>query len=309
MKETIDNLFVSQLEKWTLAGRNYAALRQVKLKEIEVDNAKLSIQFNPGRIVSSSAKVDKESLAARPCFLCQENLPKEQEGVMLLPQFLLLVNPFPILRKHFTIVNTLHTPQRLLPYLADLLQITQKLGEAYTVFYNGPKCGASAPDHMHFQAGLTKQFPIWNFVGSNSTALLYEKDNVRIKVFESYVNAIVIEADTEKRLVIILEQILAFFATLQPNEEEPLLNLLARYDKTWQVVLFPRDKHRPWQYFAEDDTQILLSPASVDFGGLLAVPREKDFERIDADLLGDIFSQLRLNTKDFESLKSKIRKL
>ncbi len=310
MKNVIDKLFASQLDVWELAGKNFEALRDVKLKNIKMpDVEEVVLQFNPARIISSSAKVDSKSLAERPCFLCEKNRPKEQEGVVLAEDFLLLVNPFPILQKHFTIVNVAHTPQRILPYISQMLTISQQLGKEYTLFYNGAKCGASAPDHMHFQAGCSVQFPIWKILEEKNLETLLEKEGVSVKAFESYVKGIVIEGKDCGNVEKFMKQILAVFATLQPQEDEPMLNILAKYEDAWQIILFPRAKHRPKQYFAEGDEQLLLSPASVDFGGLLAVPRKADFDRIDALLLTDIFNQLCLSKADFRQLKEKIKAL
>lgn len=305
----IDNLFQSQLREWELAKQNYKALQKVLLRKIQIEKATVYLQFNPGRIISSSAKVDKKSLEKRPCFLCKKNLPAEQEGISLSDNFMLLVNPFPILQKHFTIVNKLHTPQRLLPYLEDLLKISRQLGKEYTVFYNGAKCGASAPDHMHFQAGVSMQFPIWEIYKSLKMETIYSKKDVTVKAFESYVRGLLVEAEEIELLTEIIPEITRLLHILQPQEDEPMLNLLVKYAAGWKVILFPREKHRPSQYFEKGNAQLLLSPASVDFGGLLAVPRKEDYNRLDKILLKDIFEQLSLNKTNFLLLKEKISKL
>lgn len=311
MKDMINKLFASQLADWELAGKNFEALQYVDFKQVKMaDGEELILQFNPARIVSSSAKVDKKSLANRACFLCAENRPAEQEGIAFGDDFLLLVNPFPILRKHFTIVNTKHTPQEILPYISQMLEISAQMGEEYTLFYNGAKCGASAPDHMHFQAGISAQFPIWNLLENKKMEMLVERGNVQIKAFSLYANGILLESESAEEITQMTKQIIAELAKLQPQEAEPMLNVLAKYENsTWKIVFFPRDKHRPNQYFEEGEKQLMLSPASVDFGGLLAVPRKEDFERIDMELLEDVFAQLRLNDKDFNELKTQIKQL
>ncbi|PVX50765.1 uncharacterized protein DUF4922 [Balneicella halophila] len=309
MNKDINELFDSQLEDWSLAKQNYATLKKVTLKEIQVDGATLTLQFNPARIISSSAKVDKKTLAERPCFLCHKNLPEKQRGIDLSENFALLVNPFPILRKHFTIVNRKHIPQRLLPFIEDMLKISTQLSKEYTVFYNGPKCGASAPDHMHFQAGLSEQFPIWSILERVQAEVVYQKEFIKLEAFEGYVNAFILKGTAKKQLINLLINILNAFSDFQTDEDEPMLNVLAKYDGEWQIILFPREKHRPSQYFEEGDKQVLLSPASVDFGGLLAVPRKEDFKKINESLLSDIFEQLTLNTEDFKKLKEELRTL
>lgn len=309
MNKEAEELFYAQIEEWELASKNYKALDKVAQKEVQLEEAKLTLQYNPGRIISSSAKVDKATLAQRPCFLCDKNRPVEQRGVKLSGNFTLLVNPFPILRKHFTIINNEHIPQRLLPYLKDLLRISKDLTEEYSLFYNGAKCGASAPDHMHFQAGLSVQFPIWNLLEEISMHTLYEVEKVTVKSFESYVIGIYVEGNDAATIIETIAKVVESFSALHPNEEEPMINLLAKFNEKWEIIIFPREKHRSSQYFEEGEKQILLSPASVDFGGLIAVPRKEDFNRLDAALLKDIFKQLCLNTRHFNELKEKIRAL
>lgn len=309
MQEIINKLFKEQLEEWGLAAKNYKDLETVRFRYLRLGESELGLQFNPGRIQSSSAKVDSKTLAERPCFLCKKNLPKEQEGLLLSEDFTLLLNPFPILRKHFTIVNNRHVSQRIAPYFKDLLDISAKLGEVYTLFYNGPKCGASAPDHMHFQAGLSEQFPIWSNLDADSLEFLCASEEAQVKAFDEYVCGWLIEGTNKVKITEVFEKIIAEFALLQVDEPEPMMNILTKYDDKWSVVIFPRRKHRPTQYFQEGDAQILLSPASVDFGGLLAVPLKKDFERIDTNLLMDIFEQLALDKKAFEQVNKQIRTL
>lgn len=309
MKTLIDDLFHSQERVWRLAAKNYKDLERVALRKIHLGKTTLVLQFNPGRIVSSSAKVDAKSLAERPCFLCKDNLPAVQEGISLSDGFILLVNPFPILRKHFTLVNTQHTPQRFLPYFLDFLKISEQLGREYTVFYNGPKCGASAPDHMHFQAGLSVQFPIWENLNCMDLQTLYTEDFTTIQAFEGYVKGILLESVHAESLTVLITRIIDILSDMQPQEEEPMLNVLVKYENGWKVVLFPRQKHRPSQYYEEGKKQLLLSPASVDFGGLLAIPRKEDFECMDAALLTNVFEQLCLQKVLFQELITKIREL
>lgn len=307
-RNNLEEFFYQQLIDWQLAKVNFEMLSKVETRIVQVDDLEVYLQFNPNRIVSSSAKIDTKSLAERPCFLCQKNLPPEQRGVVLNKNFTLLVNPFPILRKHFTIVNNAHIPQRIERYFCELLEMTRQLGSEYTFFYNGPKCGASAPDHMHFQAGNTEQFPVWDWLERMTLRELFTDDGCGIYSFESHVNGLLVRGEGEGAMIKALEGVMKAFATLQ-RDEEPMINLLSTFNDEWRVIIFPRQKHRPYQYFEEGDKQLLLSPASVDFGGLLAVARAEDFERIDGQLLKDIFSQLRLNGALFKQLEQKISQL
>ncbi len=307
MKNTIDKFFASQLREWDFARKNYDVLKTVKKRTVTLHNLPFTLQFNPARILSTTAKIDKASLAARPCFLCDNNLHKEQSEIALSEHFKLLINPFPILRQHFTIVNAKHTPQKVTPYLLELLEISENLGNTYTVFYNGAKAGASAPDHMHFQAGLTEQFMIWEKLKGIPKEELFSTENLKLKAFDCYAKTLLMEGKDKRELLRKTEQIIGIFAKQQPQEEEPMLNLLAKFALGWKILFFPRKKYRPDQYFAEGAEHFLLSPASVEFGGLFPVVREEDFMRIDAPLLEDIFKQLSLDLDSFAQLKEQIR--
>jgi len=143
------SLFREQVANWELARANYAGLKTVKTKVFSFDDFEIKVQFNPARIVSSGAKMDAKTIAERPCFLCAENRPAEQQGVDA-GNYTVLVNPFPIFPEHFTIPRKEHTDQQIKPYFSDMLELAEALDD-YLVFYNGPKCGASAPDHIHFK--------------------------------------------------------------------------------------------------------------------------------------------------------------
>ncbi len=308
----IKKLFYAQLGEWQLAGQSYKDLKQVVFKDVVMDDgAVLKLQFNPARIRSTSAKTDAKSLAERPCFLCEKNRPKEQRCVELSEHFVALVNPFPILREHFTIVNTEHKPQQIGEFWGDFLTISQQFGKDFSIFYNGAKCGASAPDHLHFQAGNSDQFPIWEQLSKANTQKLWQNETLALYSFQGYVNAILLQGNAIVELEEKLQQIFRLLSDIQKCTEgdEPMLNVLAKYDNGWQILVFPRERHRPEQYFAEGDEQILLSPATVDFGGLVAVPRKIDFDRLDSDLLQNIFNQLTCSATHFNQLKAKIQQL
>lgn len=159
MNQTIHNLLTGQLASWETARNNYAALSGVRVKELNVNGIPYKVQFNPARIVSSGAKVDAKSIQERKCFLCPANLPPVQKGIPFGGHYHILVNPFPIFPRHLTIPELAHTPQRIASRFTDMLELAEALTE-YTIFYNGPRCGASAPDHAHFQAGNKGFMPI-----------------------------------------------------------------------------------------------------------------------------------------------------
>jgi len=270
-KYFINQLFQEQLNNWELAKNNYKALEQVKVKTLDVNGCPYKVQFNPARIVSSVAKVDPKSIQERKCFLCSENLPVEQKGISFKENYTVLVNPFPIFPRHLTIPAKEHTPQLIVSRFEDMLDLAQQLDD-YIVFYNGPKCGASAPDHFHFQAGNKGFLPIENNKNWN--------------------NAIRIESKDKQEMLLLFRQI---YNTLpmQPNDAEPMLNILTWYENgTWATCLFPRKKHRPACYFAEGDDNLLISPASVDMGGVFITPLGKDFEKITAEDIAQILNEV-----------------
>ena len=271
LKEKVNRLFKEQLAEWDLARKNYQALEQVKTKILIIDNKEYKIQFNPARIISSSAKVDVQSIRERKCFLCCNNLPEEQKGISFKEKYLLLVNPYPIFPRHLTIPLMEHAPQLIASRFDDMLDLAQQLDD-YIVFYNGPKCGASAPDHFHFQAGNKGFLPI---------------ENDRNKR-----NAISIESDNKKEL---LERFQHIYNNLpmQSDDAEPMMNILAWYEtEKWIVCIFPRKKHRPSCYFTEGETNLLISPAAVDLGGVFITPLEKDFEKITGEDVVRILNEI-----------------
>jgi ATP adenylyltransferase/5',5'''-P-1,P-4-tetraphosphate phosphorylase II len=271
MNEKINQLFDEQLLNWKLVQDNYQALELVKTKTLFVDGREYKVQYNPARIVSSAAKVDAQSIKERKCFLCAENQPPEQKGIPFNERYTILINPYPIFPHHLTIPSIEHTTQRIALRFCDMLDLAQQL-DNYAIFYNGPKCGASAPDHFHFQAGNKGFLPI-------------EKNR---RVY----NAINIESDNKEKLLDRFRQI--YDAMKQKTEEdEPMMNILVWYEfAQWIVCIFPRKKHRPACYNAEGEANLLISPAAVDLGGVFITPLEKDFFKITAKDIIQILKEI-----------------
>ena len=301
-------LIKDQQQEWELAKKNYASLKSVKSRILPFDGFDVLVQFNPERIRSSAAKVDAKSIEARPCFLCQKNLPKEQRGIPVLDHYLILVNPFPIFPEHLTIPHLDHIDQRIEDKFVDTLELAKTL-EDFTIFYNGPKCGASAPDHFHLQAGIKRFMPIERdykkglFFNESKTI-----DGIDIIRWTSYIRTILTFSGRNKSYIkSLFDSLFIELKKLQPEESEPMLNILASYDRgRWTVHVFPRQQHRPWQYFEEGEKQILLSPASVDMGGVLITPREEDYNEISLIDTQSIFEQVCMDEAKFAQLISKI---
>ncbi|MDR0540655.1 MAG: DUF4922 domain-containing protein [Dysgonamonadaceae bacterium] len=273
MNETVKQLFEEQLNDWELAKNNYKALEQVKVKTLDVDGHEYKVQFNPARITSSAAKVDPKSIQERKCFLCAANRPAEQTSVPFKGRYEILVNPFPIFPRHLTVPDLEHTPQLIASRFDDMLDLAQQLDD-YVVFYNGPKCGASAPDHFHFQAGNKGFLPI---------------ENER-----NWKNAVRIESENKQEMLDRFQQTYDALP-LQADDIEPMLNILTWYESgKWITYLFPRKKHRPACYSVEGDANLLISPASVDMGGVFITPLEKDFEKITSADIAGILNEVNL---------------
>lgn len=303
-----------QRDGWELAKNGYSSLEQVEVKQFEFDNYIIKVQFNPGRIVSTSAKVDKKSIEERKCFLCYANLPQDQKGIPYFRDYLILINPFPIFPEHLTIPKIDHVPQYIEGNLNGMLNLTKDIGEYYTVFYNGPRCGASAPDHMHFQAGIKNFMPIDTELDElikNRKSILFEKDSLKIYGISDYIGKFFLIEGNERKSII--EYFLKFYRVLESldadDPDEPMMNIICSYiNKKWRVIIFPRMKHRPDYYYREEESQYLISPAAVDFGGVLITPREEDFKKINKDIIIKIFRQVSISPEIFEFYRKKLKK-
>lgn len=311
----IENLLAEQLQVWESARNNYVALGQVKTKELNVKESEYKVQFNPARIVSSGAKVDAKSIQERKCFLCAENRPSVQEGLSFTPNnkternYTILINPFPIFPKHFTIPDNEHVPQRILNRFEDMLDLAKYMDE-YVVFYNGPKCGASAPDHVHFQAGNKGFLPIEKTWDKHIKATLIQEDDAKLHVINYGFSAFVLEAGSVDKGTELFNRLYEVLPQPQDDEDEnpePMMNILAWYEnEQWISIIIPRAKHRPDCYFAEGDKNILISPASVDLGGVFITPLEKDFNKITEHDVAAILSEVCLDEKELQAVADKL---
>jgi len=290
---------------WQLCSTGYEALSGAEYKEFKFENSSVKVQFNPRRIVSSAAKVDEQAIKNRKCFLCRENLPREQKGIEYGADYLILGNPYPIFPEHFTVPNVNHIPQRIKDSFPDMLKLSRDLSEYYTVFYNGPKCGASAPDHLHFQA-VTKGFmPVENELAqlkSNCGKELISTVSLKITAVDDGLRKFFVIASNDETAII--KNFGAVYDVLSTgsSEEEPMFNILALYKESagWQVLIFPRAKHRPDVYFKEGDEKLLLSPASTEMGGICILPGKDDFMKINKEMIKNIYNEVSFDGKRFE---------
>ena len=308
--EVLQEFVEAEKLMWPLAASNYKGLEKVEEKSFQFDGFQVKAQFNPERMRSSVAEVDKQSIAARKCFLCSENRPPEQDGIPFGDDFLILVNPFPIFKNHFTISCNRHIDQRFIPNVKTLLELAKAM-ECFTVFYNGPECGASAPDHLHFQAGESNFMPISeDFNRLKHTArMLYSNDQTEVVAFDNYLRKMIsIETNSLEEALKVIDVYYRHFAAMQPEKVEPMMNVLCSFsEEKWTIHLFPRKAHRPTHFYEEGEKQILISPGSVDFGGVFILPRREDFVKISKENIVDILAQVCVNQDVFLELTEKIR--
>lgn len=308
--QVLNEFTQSQLRNWPLAAANFKGLEQVQERAFQYDGFQIRAQFNPERMRSSVAEVDKKSIAARKCFLCNANRPAEQGSIAFGNDFLILVNPFPIFKNHFTISCNHHTNQRFIGNTRTWLELATVM-DGFTVFYNGPECGASAPDHLHFQAGESCFMPVSDDFDrlKLSERLLFSGKNTKVWAFDNYLRKMIsIETTSFQEGLTIVESYYRHFSAMQPEKVEPMMNALCSYtNETWQIHLFPRKAHRPSHFYEEGEKQILISPGSVDFGGVFILPRREDFEKITSRNIVDILEQVCLDHDDFQHLTYQIR--
>ena len=239
-EKEIDNFVERQLLDWDVASMNYNDLKSVKTKVFHFDGYDVVVQFNPNRIVSSAAKVDVKSIESRPCFLCSHNRPIQQWGLPFKADYVILVNPFPIFPKHLTIPKESHTDQLIGGHMTDMLDLATFLPN-FVVFYNGPKCGASAPDHFHFQAGSKGFLPIEkDFLLHKKCSLLKLKDGVKVYGWNGYLRTVItLQSNHKQKITEIFNELCFLLGQLQASEKEPMMNILTYFDgDEWIIHLF-----------------------------------------------------------------------
>lgn len=304
---SISRFFNRQLEMWEDARHRFRDLKHVEVRQL---SDQLKVQFNPARIVSTGAKIDKHTLGERPCFLCERNRPKEQMTKQIDDHFQLLVNPFPILPVHFTIPATKHQPQSIYRHYGEMHRLLS-LHSELMVFYNGPKCGASAPDHLHFQAGTSGVLPLqtnWQRLSHNLTDVISLTDEEKISVLRDFlVPAFVIISKSEDSDEELFHRLYRSMP-MRGDESEPMMNIIAwRKGDEFISVVIPREKHRPDAYFAEGEAQMMVSPGALDMAGLIITPREEDFSKINLDKATALLRECGISTEKMEAIVSNLK--
>lgn len=304
---SISRFFNRQLEMWEDARHRFRDLKHVEVRQL---SDQLKVQFNPARIVSTGAKIDKHTLGERPCFLCERNRPKEQMTKLIDDHFQLLVNPFPILPVHFTIPATKHQPQSIYRHYGEMHRLLS-LHSELMVFYNGPKCGASAPDHLHFQAGTSGVLPLqtnWQRLSRSLTDVISLNDEEKISVLRDFlVPAFVIISKSEDSDEELFHRLYRSMP-MRGDESEPMMNIIAwRKGDEFISVVIPREKHRPDAYFAEGEAQMMVSPGALDMAGLIITPREEDFSKINLDKATALLCECGISAEKMEAVVSNLK--
>ena len=297
LASTVGRLLDAQRTAWPDLARGLEALDSIRLRTIVTTRYATLVQFNPIRITSTGAKVDPGSIARRRCFLCLENLPEAQQAILYRDEYLILCNPAPIFRGHFTVSHLEHRPQSIEGAIGTMLSLARDLAPAYQVFYNGPRCGASAPDHLHFQASPFGAIPLGArpFLERHSNGQVSVRDTVVTLLEGTDRSVLFFRSPSHEQARQTLARILETARRVLETREEPLVNILASWaGLTWQVIVVLRSKHRPEAYFLEGQGKLLISPAAVDMGGLIITPREEDFTRLSAELIEGIYREVSL---------------
>lgn len=295
--EDLSSFVETQLATWPLAKKNYDALREVKRREIDLNGFNIGVQFNPARILSTGASVDKDSIKSRPCFLCSSNRPEEQLAIEIHPGWQLLVNPYPILPIHFTIASVSHRDQDRLP--DDIVAIAENL-PGMAVFFNGARAGASAPDHMHLQAVLKEELPLLRlaekFHKSSEPGLWMSSDFVPEYPY-LFFSGVVDPSAPDCNAVLSAGLMLGGPDCDGRFTDQSLLNAFFWIGENGELryLSVPRKAHRPNCYFAEGGQRLMVSPGCIDMAGIIITPREEDFTKIESKDLLKIFDDVAIH--------------
>jgi len=318
LPDEVNSLIRYQTTSWPMLSRGYRGLEQIKTKRLEnpyTHGSFVIVQHNPARIRSTAASVDQASIQSRKCFLCPENLPAEEMGLEYGKDFIIACNPYPVLDRHLSIIHRRHIEQRIAGHEATLLALARDLGPGYMVLYNGPRCGASAPDHLHLQAGSPGKLPIEASLGRLKLIDIRDAGSdpyqgIAVGVLEDFGRSVIIvRGRAAQNISETIARLLANFArataaagaVATPAEQipevsddpEPMINIISTHGGgLWTIYLFPRARHRPACFFAEGNDRITVSPGAIDMAGVLVVPREEDFARIGAEQAIAIFSEV-----------------
>lgn len=296
--EDVNSIIETQLKNWDMARNNFFRLKDAERRNLQLGDLSVAVQYNPARIVSTGAKVDSKSIQERKCFLCSQNRPKEQSSIQWLEGWELLINPFPILPVHFTIVSTRHQPQASIPLeMASMAEAAPDLA----IFYNGAHAGASAPDHLHLQAVLHQELPLISIAEKmhpHDRSGFMSSEEFRLDLPFQFVSAVISpDMDGMRALAQIPHSFGVDSTTHMPDKGLVNAFFWIGSNGMLRAIIVPRRRHRPSCYAATDAEQFIISPGAIDMTGLMIVPRKEDFDRIDAAKVREIYSEVAFADK------------
>ena len=298
LQRLCDDLIAEQQNSWLELGEAYGSLKGVRVRDLGCDGFAVRLQHNPGRTINTLASVDRQDINARKCFLCAENLPPEQKGILYRGEHLILCNPRPVFQSHLTVTHIQHSPQNIAGSIDSFLRLAADLGPGWTVLYNGPKCGASAPDHLHFQAVPSGWMPAEKVIFEEKRqALLAEVDGIPLsRILGAGREIVILTGDNRAALGSAFKKFLTVLQEVLGIGEEPMMNIAGSCEEgSWRLLVFPRAKHRPDVFFGKGDERVVVSPAVIEMCGVVVAPMERDFERLDAPLVEGIYREVSLD--------------
>jgi len=296
-------LLAEQKKGWPDLRKGCQSLRDVREREVTCRGFFVRLQYNPGRIKSSLADVGEKKATERGCFLCLDRLPEGQKGLIYRNAYLILCNPMPIFSAHFTVSHLEHRRQAITEHIGTLLHLLAEFGSGWTVLYNGPKCGASAPDHLHFQAAPSGQMPVEKEIREEKRLTRKTQiDGVLLyRVRDLGREVVILEGDDPTAVGRAFEYFLNALKRVLLIDEEPMMNIAGFHEeRKWRLLIFPRREHRPGAFFREGEARVVVSPGLIDMGGVLITPVEKDFERLDAAAVEGIYGEVSLEASAVE---------
>jgi hypothetical protein len=299
-----ERLITDQKATWPECRKGYEALGHMRERDIVCGRFSVQVQFNKGRMRSSVADVGENAVNGRPCFLCVNNLPEGQKAIVYRDRYLILCNPMPVFPSHLTISYLNHHPQSVTAAIATFLLLVTDFGERWIVLYNGPKCGASAPDHLHLQAVPSGHAPIEREICEENRVIpVTEIEGVRVGRGRDFGREVVVLEGKEPASVArAFDCCLAVMRSLLGSSREPLMNIVGLCKENSIILLiFPRDKHRPDAFYREGEDRVLISPAVLEMAGVMVAPAEKDFERLDRALVEEIYREVSLKSDAVEA--------
>ncbi len=309
--DRLQTFIKQQLATWPELKQAINNLDEQVINKIFLKESEVMLQHNPCRLKSSASKVDKKSIEQRPCFLCPENLYEKQLGLSWNKNWLVLNNPYPIFKDHLVISSKEHILQNVNNALPAMIKFVHDTDFSFSAFYNGPACGASAPDHLHFQACKKNALPIISQTDriinsgdySNIQAINEDTSSRSFATTLDNRGIFICLSENSKVLFSIVDQAISFLENMTKNSEEPLINMIiSGSESTYMAILFPRKTHRPECFYKDDNEKLLISPGAVDVGGVVILPREKDYRRINKEYLLKIFSEVCFDHSLFQNL-------